>query len=78
VAEDEAAESVMWMMLIVRSAIRDDAEAKDLLAEGREVTAILSKSHKTARENRRAKFKKQITKLPTNQLTNSSPSAALP
>jgi four helix bundle protein len=69
VAEDEAAESVMWLLLIAQSEIRKDAEAKDLLAEGREITAILSKSHKTARENRKRKKnqkKSQVTNLPTN------------
>jgi four helix bundle protein len=53
VAEDESAESVMWLMLAVQSEIRNDKKADDLLREGREITAILSKSHKTARENRR-------------------------
>jgi four helix bundle protein len=74
VAEDEAAESVMWLMLVLRSGIRADADAKGLLQEGREITAILSKSHKTARENRRGKSKnqKRLTNLPTNQLTNST------
>ena len=74
VAEDEAAESVMWLMLVVESGIRKDKEAKDLLAEGREITAILSKSCKTARENRRRKKnqkKLQLTNLPTNKPTNS-------
>ena len=74
VAEDEAAESVMWLMLVVQSDIRNDADAKGLLVEGREITAILSKSHKTARENRRRKknqAKNKLTNLPTNQLTNS-------
>jgi four helix bundle protein len=71
VAEDEAAETVMWLMLIVRGGIRDDVDAKNLLGEGREITAILSKSHKTARENRRRKSKKQLTNLPTNQPTKS-------
>jgi len=69
VAEDEAAESVMWLMLVIQSDIRNDPDAKDLLAEGREITAILSKSHKTARENRRRKKnqkKIQLTNLPTN------------
>jgi len=73
VAEDEAAESVMWLMLVVQSDIRNDENAKSLLAEGREITAILSKSHKTAKENRRRK-KNQRSKpanLPTNQLTKS-------
>ena len=79
VAEDEAAESVMWLMLVVQSGLRQDPDARALLAEGREITAILSKSHKTARENRRRKKAEskrkrtnQLTKLPTNQLTNSS------
>jgi four helix bundle protein len=66
-AEDEAAESVMWLMLILQSGIRQDADTKDLLAEGREITAILSKSHKTARENRRRKKKKRIS---STQLTD--------
>lgn len=75
VAEDEAAESVMWLMLILQSGLRQDAETKSLLGEGREVTAILSKSHKTARENRRRKkepSKSTLTKLPTNPLTKST------
>lgn len=55
VAEDEAAESVLWAMLIIQSGIRDDVKSKDLLSEGREITAILSRSRKTARENRRHK-----------------------
>ena len=74
VAEDEAAESVMWLMLVAESGIRNDKQDKDLLREGREITAILSKSCKTARENRRRKKnqkKVQLTNLPTNQLTNS-------
>ena len=78
VAEDEAAESVMWLMLILEAGITQDADAKSLLSEGREITAILSRSHKTARENRRRKKQtkrlkqtKQITKLPTDQFTNS-------
>ena len=75
VAEDEAAECVMWLMLIIESGIRRDAEAKDSLAEGREITAILSKSHKTARENRRRKkeqSKKKLTNSPTGQFAKST------
>lgn len=53
VAADESAESVLWLMLVVRGGISETDEAKNLLAEGREITAILSKSHRTARENRR-------------------------
>ena len=83
VAEDEAAESVMWLMLILQSGLRGDAEPKDLLAEGREITAILSKSHKTAKENRRrkkAQSKNKLTKLPTSQFTHSKegPTGGLP
>jgi four helix bundle protein len=79
VAEDEAAESVMWLMLVLQSGIRQDAEATSLLSEGREITAILSASHKTARENRRRKKEakkkkraKQLTNLPTDQFTKST------
>ena len=63
----------MWLMLVLQSDIRKDADAKSLLAEGREITAILSKSHKTAKENRRRKknLRPKLTNLPTNQLTNS-------
>jgi len=68
VATDEAAESVMWLMLIVQSGLRGNGAAKDLLAEGREITAILSTSHKTAKENRRRKSKNQLNSK--NQLTN--------
>jgi four helix bundle protein len=69
VAEDEAAESVMWLMLVLQSGLRNDLDARSLLNEGREITAILSKSHKTARENRRrkkAQSKRKLTNLPTN------------
>jgi four helix bundle protein len=74
VAEDEAAESVMWLMLILQGGIRNDEDTKDLLREGREITAILSKSHKTARENRRrkkAQRKTTVTNLPTAPFTKS-------
>jgi len=55
VAVDEADESVLWLTTVVQSGIRADLETKSLLGEGREIRAILSKSHKTARENRRRK-----------------------
>jgi four helix bundle protein len=76
VAVDETEESVLWLTAIRQSGIRDDIETKDLLAEGREMRAILSKSHKTARENRRrkareAKTRNQLTKSPTHQFTKS-------
>jgi four helix bundle protein len=75
VSEDEAAESVMWLMLILQSGLRADTETKGLLGEGQEITAILSKSHKTARENRRrkkAQAKNKLTNLPTDQFTKST------
>jgi four helix bundle protein len=70
VAADEVAESVLWLMLIVQSGVQNDVDVKDVLAEGREITAILSASLKTAKENRRKRSKNQLTKLPTDQITN--------
>src|SRR5262245_60776471 len=70
IAADEAAESAMWLMLIIQSGVRDSQDAKDVLLEGREITAILSKSHKTAKENRRRKSKKRPNEPPTHQFTN--------
>jgi four helix bundle protein len=61
VAADEADESVLWLTVVIRGGIREDAATKDLLSEGRQLRAILSKSHKTARENRRQK--KQAKKV---------------
>jgi phosphoribosylformimino-5-aminoimidazole carboxamide ribonucleotide (ProFAR) isomerase len=61
-------------MLTIRGGIRQDATAKELLQEGREITAILSTSHKTAKENRRrkkAQAKAKLTKLPTAPFTKS-------
>ena len=52
-AVDEADESFLWLTLFVRGGLRGDVETKNLLAESGEIRAILSKSHKTARENRR-------------------------
>jgi four helix bundle protein len=73
VAVDESDESVLWLTAIVQGSVRTDLEAKTLLAEGREVLAILSKSHKTARENRqrRVAARKKASTSPTHQLTNS-------
>jgi four helix bundle protein len=55
VAADEADESVLWLTVVVRGGIREDEATKDLLSEGHQLRAILSRSHKTARENRRRK-----------------------
>jgi four helix bundle protein len=71
VAADEADESVLWMTAIIQSGIREDVEGKNLLGEGRELRAILAKSHKTARENRRRR-----SKSPTHQFTNSPTTTA--
>jgi len=66
VSVDEAEESVLWLTAIAESSIRDDLDTKNLLSEGRELRAILSKSHKTARENRQRKAPKSpIAKSPT-------------
>jgi four helix bundle protein len=75
VAVDEADESVLWLTVVVRSGIRDDVETKALLGEGREIRAILSKSHKTARENRKQERRarqRQLTNSPTRQFTKST------
>jgi four helix bundle protein len=69
VAADEADESVLWLMAVIQSGVREDMEGKTLLVEGREIRAILAKSQKTARENRQkkkreAKKKKAIAAIP--------------
>jgi len=76
VAADEADESVLWLTSIIQSAINQDPATKDLLCEGKELRAILSKSHKTARQNRRRnagekRDKNQLAKSPTRQFTKS-------
>jgi len=55
VAVDEEDESFLWLTLIVRGGLRTDVETKNLLTESGEIRAILSRSHKTARENRKRK-----------------------
>lgn len=71
VAVDEADESVLWLTAVVQGKIRENAEAKDLLGEGSEIRAILSKSHKTARENRPKKTQKELTNSPIRPFTKS-------
>ncbi len=67
VAVDEADESVLWLTAFIESGMRDDAETKSVLAEGQEIRAILSKSHKTARQNhRRAGGKPQAASSPSH------------
>jgi four helix bundle protein len=73
VAVDEADEGVLWLTAIIQTGISQNVAAKDLLGEGQELRAILSKSHKTARDNRqrRARHKKaenQIAKSPIHQI----------
>jgi four helix bundle protein len=62
VSVDEADESVLWLTAIIQSGMRTDADAKYLFGEGQEIRAILSKSHKTARDNRKRRKtrKKQL------------------
>ena len=55
VATDEADESVLWLTTVERSGIGSKLDGKALLTEGNELRAILAKSHKTARENRKRK-----------------------
>jgi four helix bundle protein len=75
VAVDEADEGVLWLTAILQTGIRQDIVIKDLLGEAQELRAILSKSHKTARENRQRKAREakagdKFANSP-NQLTNS-------
>lgn len=55
VAADEADESVLWLTTAERGGIGSQLDGKALLREGNELRAILAKSHKTARENRKKK-----------------------
>ena len=73
VAVEEADESVLWLTLIVQSGISEDARSEGSAGEGRELLAILSKSHKTARENRQRirRVESQICDLAIRQFTNS-------
>jgi four helix bundle protein len=70
IAADEADESVLWLMLILEGGISVKPETKSLLGDGRELRAILSKSHKTARENRQRKKKAKITNSPTRVIAS--------
>ena len=74
VAADEADESVLWLMAIIQAGIREDQEGKNLLREGQELRAILAKSHKTARDNRR----RQRATSRTHQLANAPVSEGSP
>lgn len=71
VATDEAEENVLWLSAIMQAGIREDRETRELLGEGRELRAILAKSTKTARENRRKRKQqrhaaKSVTNSPTH------------
>jgi len=74
VAADEADESVLWLTAITQSGVREDFEGKNLLREGQELRAILAKSHRTARENRR----RRRATSPTLQLAKSPTSEGSP
>jgi hypothetical protein len=80
VAVDEAEESVLWLTVVIHGGVGEDPETKNLLREGQELRAILSRSHKTARENRQRKArearknhstKNEITNSPNRQFTKS-------
>jgi four helix bundle protein len=65
VAVDESDEGVLWLTAIIQADIASDEATKNLYKEATELRAILSKSHKTARENRQrriseAKVKKSV------------------
>jgi len=75
VAADEADESVLWLMLMLEGGVSVKPETKSLLDEGRQLRAILSKSHKTARENR---LRKKKAKSPTRELRHSPTTGATP
>jgi four helix bundle protein len=57
VAVDEADEGVLWLTAIIESRISEGMVVNDLVREGQELRAILSKSHKTARENRQRRLR---------------------
>ena len=75
VAVDESDEGVLWLSAIIQTGISQDTAAKDLLGEAKELRAILSKSHKTARENRQRKAREanaaKLANSPTRQITKS-------
>src|SRR3954464_591861 len=52
VAVDEADEGVLWLTAIIESRISEGVVVNDLVREGQELRAILSKSHKTDPEKR--------------------------
>jgi len=57
VAVDEADEGVLWLTAIIESRISEGMVVNELVREGQELRAILSKSHKTARENRQRRLR---------------------
>jgi four helix bundle protein len=75
VAVDESDEGVLWLTAIIETGIRADVSTKDLCEEAKELRAILSKSHKTARANRLRSQKTsnsptlQLAKTPTSEET---------
>lgn len=49
---EEADETLFWLTIILRSGLASGPVLEKLLNEAGEILAILSKSHRTARENR--------------------------
>src|SRR3954454_6091270 len=69
VAVDEADEGVLWLTAIIESRISEGMVVKDLVREGQELRAILSKSHKTARENRQRRLREAKTRKKRGEST---------
>jgi len=52
IAEEEADETCYWLEILKEMEVATSTELADLLAEAREITAILTSSGKTAKSNR--------------------------
>ncbi len=52
VVAEEADESILWLELLQDTETLSGKQLADILKEARELTAIFSASHKTARDNR--------------------------
>ena len=53
IAEEEADETCYWLELIIAAELLPTERVAPLLAEGKEITAILTAAGKTAKENRK-------------------------
>jgi len=83
VAEDEAAESVLWLMLILRGGIREDAETKSCYRKAerlRRSSSRVTRPQKiiAARESNELRRRRESPNSPIHQLTNSPTTAGPP